>query len=183
MLQPSDTYEQSGDDWISRLIVDEVVIVPLCRSDAEIQYIYSISNPTGLRIWQLLDGKHSVRHIQETLKSEYLGNEDEVEREVLEFLTDLLSVQLIKKVKRKTNSSKPKPPAEKNRKRTAKQYEKPEINKIKMEPEQAVLSCCTSAAGSVKIGLFSRNWCTFTCVITNCVIDTGNNHHGYEGAS
>ena len=56
MLRTTDIYVKSEGDWVSRFILDEVVIMPLCRSQEDMQYIYSISNESGSRIWQLLDG-------------------------------------------------------------------------------------------------------------------------------
>ena len=73
-----------------------MVIMPLCRSEEDMQYIYSIANETGVRIFQLLDGKHSIKEIQEMVKKEFQESE-ELEGEVLTFLSDLLSVKLIEK--------------------------------------------------------------------------------------
>lgn len=98
MLKPNDVYKKQEDNWVSRFIFDEVVIMPLCRTEEDMQYIYSISNETGSRLWQLLDGKHSVREIQEILKAEYQGQGEVIEREVLEFIGDLYEVELIQKV-------------------------------------------------------------------------------------
>jgi len=183
MVKLNDVYKKNDDDWVSRLILDEAVIIPLCRSEEDMQHIYSISNDTGLRIWQLLDGEHSVRHIQKILESEYEGQAEAVEREVLEFFGDLLEVQLITKVQGKTESTKRKPSVEKKPKRGKKKYKTPEITKVKMEPEQAVLSCCSSAVGSMKIGVFGRVWCTYECPVLNCVIQAGDNHDAYDGVS
>jgi hypothetical protein len=178
MPKLNDVYKKKQDDWVSRVIVDEAVIVPLRRGEEDISYIYSISNPTGMRIWQLLDGEHSVRHILEALASEYQVQEEAVERDVIEFFRDLLQAQLIEKVQDRTKSSEPDPPATKKRiAAEEQQYEKPEIAKIKMEPEQAVLSCCVATTGA-KIA-HGGVWCTFgdphVCPVTDCV-DFGSNH-------
>lgn len=140
MLRPSDVYKRIEDNWVSRVILDEVVIMPLCRSEEDIQYIYSISNQTGSRIWQLLDGRYSAKDIQEILKSEYQGQGEVIEREVLEFLRDILEVKLIKKIKEKAKKGKPQTTSQKPDKK--KSYKTPKIAKVKMQPEQAVLSCC-----------------------------------------
>jgi hypothetical protein len=140
--------------------------MPLCRSEEDMQYIYSIANETGVRIFQLLDGNHSVKEIQEVSKKEFQGKNEEIEREVLTFIEDLLSVKLIEKSRKATAlkgdasdkrddgrvSSKKKP------------YEAPELIKVRMQPEQAVLSCCLNdtqpKASSDPIN-YQWNYCTF----------------------
>ncbi|MBU2540514.1 MAG: PqqD family protein [Candidatus Omnitrophica bacterium] len=143
MLKLDEVYVKEQDSWVSRHILDEVVIMPLCRSADDMQYIYSISNETGSRIWQLLDGDNSTWDIQETIKSEYQGQFEVIEREVLGFLKDLSEAGLIRKarIKPKTENLNPKPEIKK------KPYKSPEIAKVKLQPEQAVLSCCTINGG------------------------------------
>jgi hypothetical protein len=170
MLKLDDFYERQEDNWVSRFIVDEVVIMPLCRSEEDLQYIYSISNEAGVRIWQLLDGKHSVRDIQDILKSEYQGQGKVIEREALEFLGDLIEVKLIQKVNngaKKRNqyrTSSIQHPGKKN------PYKSPEISKVKMQAEQAVLSCCTSGALLKQFPLATVNVCgVLPCYLcSNC---------------
>ncbi|MBL7069702.1 MAG: PqqD family protein, partial [Candidatus Omnitrophica bacterium] len=137
MLTPNDIYRIVKDKWVTRHIFDEVVIMPLCKSQEDMQYIYSISNETGSRIWQLLDGRHSVGDIQEILKSEYKGQKEVIERDVLEFVGDIFEAKLIEEVKerpKETRETQYQTPDKK------KAYKSPEITKVKMQPEQAVLS-------------------------------------------
>lgn len=156
MINLNDVFEKVTDSWVSRVILDEVVIMPLCRSEEDVQYIYSISNETGARIWQILDGKHSVRNIQEVIKSEYKGAEENIEREVLEFLEDISGVGLIKKASQKNDSGLKVTASLKK-----KPYQRPEIAKVKMQPEQAVLSCCTDDATNLKTNAWNgmSNFC------------------------
>lgn len=142
MLNLADVYKKQETNWVSRLILDEVVIMPLCRSEEDIQYIYSIPNETGSRIWQFLDGKHSIQDIQEGLKLEYQGQAEVIEREVLEFIKDLLEAKLIKKSGQKRPEVHHPQSKAKGKKKA---YQTPEIAEIKMQPEQAVLSCCVSS--------------------------------------
>lgn len=148
MLNLGDVYKKEKDKWVSRFILDEVVIMPLCRSGDDIQYIYSISNETGTRIFSLLDGTHTVRDIQEAIKAEFKGNAETIERDVLEFLKDLASVKLIekgnKRKKEKTKDESRQPRCEERASTRKRIYKTPEIAKIKMQPEQAVLACCLS---------------------------------------
>jgi hypothetical protein len=163
MQNLNDIYIKNEDSWVSRFILDEVVIMPLCRSEEDMQYIYSIANETGVRIFQLLDGKHSVKEIQEVLKKEFQGKNEEIEAGVLTFTEDLLSVKLIEKSsKRKALKGDVSGKRDEGRLLNKKKpYKAPEITKVTMQPEQAVLSCCMynqygkSCAG----GWTGGNWC------------------------
>ena len=171
MIKLSSVYKKAEGKWVSRSIMDEVVIMPLCRSQDDMQYIYSISNQTGSKVWQLLDGDHSVGEIQEILKSVYDGQAEVIEREVLEFIKDIFEAKLIEEDKakrKKTNNSQCQIPPKK------KTYKSPEIAKIKMQPEQAVLSCCThQSALKVASGGY-KNICTMpSCDMYPGCIPTG----------
>ena len=163
MIKLSSIYKRAEGKWVSRSIMDEVVIMPLCRSQDDMQYIYSISNQTGSKVWQLLDGDHSVGEIQEILKSVYDGQAEVIEREVLEFIKDIFEARLIEEDKakrKKTNNSQCQIPPKK------KTYKSPEIAKVKMQPEQAVLSCCL-AQGRRKQPTATYN----SCSLSNCQRD------------
>jgi Coenzyme PQQ synthesis protein D (PqqD) len=159
VLNLNASYRHNEDDWVSRLILDEVVIMPLCRSEEDMQYIYSISNETGVRIFQLLDGKHSIEEIQEIVKKEFQKSE-EIDGEVLTFISDLLSVELIEKSSTARSDkdlqarSKDGPSSRKK-----KAYKTPELVKIRMQPEQAVLSCCLIDAHPKLSGQPQWNYC------------------------
>jgi hypothetical protein len=176
MPNVDDIYKKNQDGWVSRFILDEVVIMPLCKSEEDMQYIYAISNETGSRIWQMLDGKNSVKEIQEALKKEFQAKSEAIEEGVVTFIRDLLSVKLLersgktKAVKREVSN--------KNREGRSldkkKPYKEPEITKVKMQPEQAVLSCCIySRYGKYCGGGFTgNNWCDrgTTCGPTDCIV-------------
>ena len=153
MIKLNDVYRRVEDKWVSRFILDEVVIMPLCRSQDDMQYIYSISNQTGSKVWQLLDGSHCVKEIQEILKSVYEGQAEVIEREVLEFIEDIFEAKLIEEDKakrKKINDSQCQIPQKK------KTYKSPEITKVKMQPEQAVLSCCLNVVAAKSTGTSSN---------------------------
>ncbi len=157
MLKPDDVYKKVEDKWVSRAIMDEVVIMPLCRSEEDMRYIYSISNETGSRIWQFLNGSHSVSDIQEALKAEYQGNGELIERDILEFIADLCEAGLVTRASSiKNRESRIEHPERK------KPYASPEIAKVKMQPEQAVLTCCQVTTNPKISGDFGK------CAVTGC---------------
>ncbi|MBL7069706.1 MAG: PqqD family protein [Candidatus Omnitrophica bacterium] len=177
MIKPDDVYRAVKDKWVARHIFDEVVIMPLCKSQDDMQYIYSISNETGSKVWQLLDGKHSVGDI---LKSEYKGQKEVIEREVLEFIGDVFEAGLIEKSK-ETKSTMSNSLQQSTDKKRA--YKTPEIAKVKMQPEQAVLACCNYFRP--KQGTPTANTCSVgQCQFTNpsCVLGQ-NATYGYSGGA
>jgi len=179
MIKLSGIYKRAEGKWVSRFIMDEVVIMPLCRSQDDIQYIYSISNHTGSKLWQLLDGDHSVKEIQEIIKSVYNGQAEVIEREVLEFVRDIFEAKLIEEVKAReteTKNSQCQIPQKK------KAYKSPEIVKVKMQPEQAVLSCCTNP--HLGKGNQYTNYCqTPSCSAPRACYSPSGNHHTFLSGS
>ena len=45
-----------------------------------------VVNPTGARIWELLDGRRTVAEVVEAICTEFETSREEAERDVLEFL-------------------------------------------------------------------------------------------------
>lgn len=180
MLNLNASYNKNEDDWVSRLILDEVVIMPLCRSEEDMQYIYSICNETGVRIFQLLDGKHSIKEIQEIVKKEFQESEG-IDGEVLTFLSDLLSVKLIKKSNTARSNKDPQARSEDGpSSREKKPYKTPELAKIRMQPEQAVLSCCLINAYPKLSAQPQWNYC-FANGLTNGCSGPNDGCHSYVG--
>lgn len=100
MITLDSVCKRKNDKWVSRTIFDEVVVMPLCRTEGDISYIYSISNDTAIRMWQLLDGVNSVRGVQESIKREFDGQAEVIERDTFETIKDLFEAGLIEEVKK-----------------------------------------------------------------------------------
>jgi len=182
MIKLSSVYKKAEGKWVSRSIMDEVVIMPLCRSQDDMQYIYSISNQIGSKIWQLLDGEHCVGEIQEILKSVYDGQAEVIEREVLEFIGDVFEAKLIEEDKTKTRKTKDSQYQIPQKKEA---YKSPEIAKIKMQPEQAVLSCCTRDMDIKQSSTGNYNSCSisggYTCYDNPNCPTSSNATYAYGG--
>lgn len=61
---------EKDPDVISREIAGERILVPIRTQAADLAAIY-VLNETGARIWELLDGQHSVTEIQDIIVEEY----------------------------------------------------------------------------------------------------------------
>ena len=81
-------------EFVTRTITDEVVVVPIRGQIGDLDAIYHF-NDVGAFIWNLLDGKNSVRDIAHALCEEFDGTLQVSERDTLEFVRDLQSVGII----------------------------------------------------------------------------------------
>ena len=57
-------------NMVFRDIEGEMILVPIRRRTADLESIYTL-NETGARIWELLDGQHTLREIRDTIVQEY----------------------------------------------------------------------------------------------------------------
>jgi hypothetical protein len=79
------------DRVASRKIVDEVILVPLRDSVAEMESLYSL-NEVGARVYELIDGKRSVRDICTVIVEEFDVDREQAEADVAQFIEQLLSI-------------------------------------------------------------------------------------------
>jgi hypothetical protein len=55
---------QKNPDMVSRLIGDEFILVPIRRNVADLESVFTLGG-TGVRIWELIDGKLTVGELLE----------------------------------------------------------------------------------------------------------------------
>ncbi len=82
------------DRVASRKIVDEVILVPLRDSVAEMENLYSL-NEVGARVYELVDGKRSVRDICAVIVDEFDASAEQAEADVSQFVEQLSSIHAI----------------------------------------------------------------------------------------
>jgi len=76
---------------VSRRIVDELILVPLRKSVAEMESLYTL-NEVGARIYELIDGRRSARDISGFIVEEFEVSPDQAQADVLDFLDKLLGI-------------------------------------------------------------------------------------------
>jgi hypothetical protein len=81
-------------DFVTRRIAGETVIVPVRGRVAELNSIYTL-NEVGTLIWQLIDGQTAVSQIIEAITREYQVAADQAAQETFDFLTSLEAAGLI----------------------------------------------------------------------------------------
>ncbi len=82
------------DRVASRKIVDEVILVPLRDSVAEMENLYTL-NEVGARVYELVDGKRSVGNICAVIVDEFDVSAEQAEADVSQFVEQLLSIHAI----------------------------------------------------------------------------------------
>jgi hypothetical protein len=81
---------------VSRRVAGETLIVPVRGKVGDLASIYSF-NETGSLIWQLLENPRNLNQLAASLQQEFAVNEDQAERDVSQFLSDMLSVGLVER--------------------------------------------------------------------------------------
>jgi hypothetical protein len=79
---------------VSRCVAGETLIVPVRGKVGDLASIYSF-NETGSLIWQSLEIPKGLSELISTVENEYAVEQEQAERDVMQFLNDMLSVGLV----------------------------------------------------------------------------------------
>lgn len=82
------------DSIVSRKIADELILVPIRQNVGDLESIYTLNETAG-RIWELIDGKISVREIRERIVEEFEVTSEEAEKDLVEHLQQLQGIKAI----------------------------------------------------------------------------------------
>ncbi len=82
---------------VSREIAGEQILVPIRKKTADMGEIF-ILNETGARIWNLLDGQHTLADIRDALAQEYDVAHNVVTEDVLEIVARLQGLGMVQAV-------------------------------------------------------------------------------------
>jgi hypothetical protein len=77
----------------SRVVAGETLLVPIRARVGDLASIYSF-NGTGSSIWRLLETPQTMMELVAAVAQEYDAENEQVERDVKEFLSEMLSVGL-----------------------------------------------------------------------------------------
>jgi len=92
-----DSVYARNDRVVSRKIVDELILVPIRQSVAEMETLYTL-NEVGARVYELIDGKRPVREIVEAIVTDFEVAFETAESDVREFITQLLQIEGIREI-------------------------------------------------------------------------------------
>jgi hypothetical protein len=92
-----DSVYARNDRVVSRKIVDELILVPIRQSVAEMEALYTL-NEVGARVYELIDGKRPVRDIVDAIVLEFEVAFETAEADVREFISQLLQIESIREI-------------------------------------------------------------------------------------
>ncbi len=89
---------KKSDNVIARNIEDELILVPVMSNVADVSDALFSLNSTGIEIWNRLDGHTNLNDMVQELCRNFDGPEDEILKDVLGMIRELLSHGIIVKV-------------------------------------------------------------------------------------
>lgn len=81
-------------DFIYRKIIEELILVPIHQNVADMNCIYTL-NEVGATVWEALESPTSIPQLEELVLQTYEAELPQVQKDVAEFLNDLLSIQAV----------------------------------------------------------------------------------------
>lgn len=85
---------KKSDSIVYRRIADEFILVPIRQNAGDLESIFTL-NETAACIWELIDGKRSVREIGEKIVDQYEIEYEEVERDLIQHMRQLEYIKSI----------------------------------------------------------------------------------------
>lgn len=87
-------YIPSGD-VVARNIEGELILVPLTAGVGDLEDELYTLNETGRAVWDLLDGRKTLRDVIGLLSAEFEAPEGEIEKDVLGLATELYARRML----------------------------------------------------------------------------------------
>ena len=88
---------KKSEQFVSRLIAGEAVLVPMRQNVGDLDCIYSL-NETAASAWELLDGNRPLRDVLASLLGEYEIGEEKATQDLLGLVDQLLGIGALEKV-------------------------------------------------------------------------------------
>ena len=80
---------EKDPDVPTRVIDDEVILVPIRQKLADVGAIYLLRDDVSARLWELIDGRRKVRDIKDIICNEFEVNSEKAESDLIEFFKQL----------------------------------------------------------------------------------------------
>ena len=88
---------QKDSSIVSRRIADEVILVPISQKLGEVNCIYTL-NEAAAHIWQLIDGKRSLKSLRDSMVEAFQVQESEAQEDLIILIEQLKEVGAIQEV-------------------------------------------------------------------------------------
>ena len=86
---------RKNKDMVTRVIDDETILLPIYKTSDEINCIYTL-NKVASKVWDLIDGKRTLKGIKKQVLKEFDATSEEVDKEMRKFLKDLEEIKAVK---------------------------------------------------------------------------------------
>ena len=83
-------------NMVFRDIGGETILVPIRRSTANLESIFTL-NETAARIWELMDGSHTLADIGDILVEEYDVTHQQAQDDILALVADLEQIEALER--------------------------------------------------------------------------------------
>jgi len=82
---------------VFRKVADEFILVPIKQKASDVESIYTM-NDVASRIWELIDGKRSLKDIKTILIKEFEVSPEEAEKDLVDFSRQLEKIGAVRVV-------------------------------------------------------------------------------------
>ena len=96
-MDSSQAIYRKDDSIVSRRIEDEVILVPIRQSVADMESIYTL-NEVGAHIWEQIDGRRTMAEILALVVEEFEVTGEEARKDLEEFISQLSAIGAITEV-------------------------------------------------------------------------------------
>ena len=79
---------------VTRVIDNERILLPVFKTSKEADCIYTL-NKVASQVWELIDGKRTLRHIKKLLLKKFDTTQAEVDKEMKKLLVDLRKIKAL----------------------------------------------------------------------------------------
>jgi hypothetical protein len=93
VITPDSVYSHSPN-IVTRKTGTEYVLIPVADNIADMNSVFTL-NETGAFLWELIDGRRSIRDLIDRLTEEYEIDSDSAEKDVLSFVKDMSNYLII----------------------------------------------------------------------------------------
>jgi hypothetical protein len=91
---PGKIYKKNKD-IVTRKIADELFLVPIKGSIADMQRIFTL-NPVGQYIWQEIDNRKGLDEIRKGIIERFDVENEQADSDIREFIAELIEADLIR---------------------------------------------------------------------------------------
>jgi hypothetical protein len=91
---PTNTVLRKNPNMVSRVIADEVILLPIYKTSKEINCIYTLNKPAA-KVWEMVNGKRKMSEIKKKVLLEFDTTPQEADKEIQKLVKELKEIKAI----------------------------------------------------------------------------------------